>query len=151
MFFNAEKLRSRIHSIFRSWNIKKNRSEQQRQYNDILHHPKPFVNVAGINIAHYSPRGLNLVFMWVMKTRVESTQYEEENEKKSRNDSSNYFDKNLDKFLHSGAFQRMEIQNFLQPWWNYFNKNLDKFLHFGAFQRMEIQNFLQPWWNSTKI
>ena len=58
IFFNTEKLRSRIHSIFRSLNINKSRSEQERQYNNILHHSKPFVNVSGINIAHYSPRGL---------------------------------------------------------------------------------------------
>ena len=36
----------------------KNRSEEERQYKNIFHHSKPFVNVAGINIAHYSPRGL---------------------------------------------------------------------------------------------
>ena len=33
-----------------------------------------------------------------------------------------YFQKKLE-FLHSGAFQGIQIQNFLQPWWKYIIKN----------------------------
>ena len=52
------------------------------------------------------------MIIFAIKVTFSTKKNEEENEKKSRNHSSNYFDKNVDEFLYSGAFQRMEIQNF---------------------------------------
>ena len=47
------------------------------------------------------------------------------------------------KILHSGAFNIIKMQNYLQPWWRY-SEISAKILHSGAFHIIKIHNFLQP-------
>ena len=57
------------------------------------------------------------------------------------------FNKNFDKFLHSGAFQRMEIQNFIQPHGEIISTKIkiNSFI-LKYFKGWIFQNFLQSWW-----
>ena len=71
---------------------------------------------------------------------------------------------------HSKALQKVEFQNFIQPWWSYFKLkrailehwrtwNFEIFFNngkvfselqrdFRALEEAKFDNFLQPWWSS---
>ena len=50
------------------------------------------------------------------------------------------------KLSQSEAFQKLKIENFLQPWWSNAVKVV-KLCQSGAFHKVKFQNFLQPWWS----
>ena len=51
--------------------------------------------------------------------------------------------------LHSSVFQKIEIQDFPQPWWAYVSEKLLEILltNTNAFQNNQNSFFFQPWWN----